>query len=191
MTRLGYAGFAVSSLLVALVSLRVVIWPIEVVMDHMAHFVADTPLRLWLHLTCGPLALALGPLQVWVGLRLRWPALHRLSGRVYGVAGLLLALESDASLFARAGFVVLAVLWVGCTLTGIRCAMQGDHARHLWWMQRSLALTFSAVTLRLIMAPLMASGWTVAQTYDVTAWGSWMLNLAVLEIMQRRSLQVI
>jgi hypothetical protein len=69
---------------------------------------------------------------------------------------------------------------------GIWAAMQGDYARHRWWMQRSLALTFSAVTLRVIMAPLMASGWTVAQTYDVTAWGSWLLNLGVLYWWQGR-----
>ena len=64
--------------------------------------------------------------------------------------------------------------------------MRGDLARHRWWMQRSLALTFSAITLRIIMAPLMASGWTVAETYDVTAWGAWVLNLIVLEWWQRR-----
>ena len=192
MSRLGFAGFAVTSLLVALMSLRVLIWPIDLVMHHMAHFVAEAPWRLWGHILGAPLALALAPLQLWTGFRARWPRLHRWSGRVYGlavlvggVAALTIAPISDASLFARAGFFVLALLWLGTTGIGIKAAMQGDHARHRWWMQRSLALTFAAVTLRVIMAPLLATGWTVAQTYDVTAWGSWVLNLVVLELGSR------
>ena len=31
------------------------------------------------------------------------------------------------------------------------------------------------------MAPLMVMGWTVAETYEVTAWGSWLLTLGVVE----------
>lgn len=193
MSRLGFAGFAVGCLVVALVSLRVLVLPMGLVMVNMAHFITEAPWRLWGHILGGPLALALAPLQMWTGMRMRWPVLHRWSGRVYGLAvlvagmaGLTLAPISDASLFARVGFMVLAVLWLGSTGLGISWAMRGDYALHRWWMQRSLALTFSAVTLRVIMAPLMASGWTVAQTYDVTAWGSWVLNLMVLEMWQRR-----
>ncbi|MBC7478693.1 MAG: DUF2306 domain-containing protein [Pseudorhodobacter sp.] len=157
-------------------------------MQHMAHFAVQAPWRLWGHILGGPLALALAPLQIWTGFRARWPALHRWSGRVYGLAVLVAGLAalslapiSDASLFARLGFFVLALLWLGTTGIGIWAALQGHHARHRWWMQRSLALTFAAVTLRVMMAPLMAAGWTVAHTYDVTAWGSWVLNLVVLE----------
>ena len=140
-----------------------------------------------------PVAPALAPLQMWTGLRARWPVLHRWSGRVYGLAvlvaglaGLTLAPITEATLFAQAGFFVLALAWLGTTGIGIRAAMRGDYVRHRWWMQRSLALTFAAVTLRVIMAPLMAAGWTVSQTYDVTAWGSWLLNLAVLTWWQKQ-----
>ena len=193
MSRLGFSLFAVTSLLVALASLRVLVLPIDLVMQHMAHFVTEAPWRLWGHILGGPLALALAPLQMWTGFRMRWPVLHRWSGRVYGLAvlvaglaGLTLAPISDASVFARMGFFVLALGWLGTTGVGVWAAMQGDYARHRWWMQRSLALTFAAVSLRVIMAPLMTAGWTVSQTYDVTAWGSWLLNLAVLEWWQRR-----
>ncbi len=74
---------------------------------------------------------------------------------------------------------------------GIVLAMRGDFERHRWWMQRSLALTFAAVLLRVMMAPLIASGWTVAETYDVTAWGSWLVTLAALEWWQRRRVKVL
>ncbi len=193
MTRPAYWTFAVLSLLIALSSLRGLVAPLSLVMPNMAHFLTEAPWRLWGHILGGPLALALAPLQLSVWLRQRWPRAHRWSGRLYGaavliagLAGMTLAPTSDASNFARIGFFVLGVLWLVSTFTGIALAMRGDLARHRWWMARSIALTFAAVTLRLIMGPLMASGWSVAQTYDITAWGSWMLNLAILEIWQRK-----
>lgn len=193
MARLGFGMFALCSLLVAVLSLRVLVLPFEVAMAHMAHFVTEAPWRLWAHILGAPLALALAPLQMWTGMRRRWPQGHRWSGRLYGgavlvagVGGLTLAPLSDTSGFAQAGFVVLAVVWMGATAAGIWAAVRGDHARHRWWMQRSLALTFSAVTLRVMMAPLMAAGWTVGETYNITAWGCWLVNLAVLEWWQRR-----
>jgi hypothetical protein len=193
MTRPAYWIFAVLSLLIAVSSLRGWIAPLSLVMPNMAHFLTEAPWRLWGHILGGPLALALAPLQLSVWLRQRWPRVHRWSGRLYGaavliagLAGMALAPTSDASNFARAGFVVLGLLWLFSTFTGIQFAMRGDLSRHRWWMERSIALTFAGVTLRLIMGPLMASGWSVAQTYDITAWGSWMLNLAILEIWQRK-----
>lgn len=186
---IGFIAFALGSLLVAVASLRILLAPFELVMPDMAHFVSEAPWRLWGHILGGPLALALAPLQLWSGLQMRRPALHRWSGRLYalavlvaGLAGLTLAPTSDASNFARLGFIVLAMLWIGTTWGGIALAMRGQMARHRRWMQWSLALTFSAVTLRVIMAPLMATGWTVAETYDITAWGAWTLNLALLEL---------
>ena len=56
---------------------------------------------------------------------------------------------------------------------------------HRWWMERWLALAFAAVTLRGMMAPLMATGGTGAQTHDVAAWGFWLVNVALLEARQR------
>ena len=193
LSRPAFAVFAMASLLVALMSLRILLFPFELVMAHMAHFVTEAPWRLWSHVLGAPLALALAPLQLWSGFSMRRPALHRWSGRLYaaavliaGLAGLTLAPIATASGFARAGFIVLALVWIGTTTLGIVAALQGNLARHRWWMQRSLALTFSAVTLRLMMAPLMAAGWSVAQTYDITAWGCWLLNLTVLELWQQR-----
>ena len=69
---------------------------------------------------------------------------------------------------------------------GIWLARAGDYDAHRRWMLRSRTLTFGAVTLRIIMGPLMAMGWTGAQTYDVTAWGAWVPSLILLEIWQSR-----
>lgn len=181
------------SLVIALMSWRMLVLPMAEVMPDMLHYLDTAPLGIWVHLVTGPVALALAPFQLWRGLRARRPALHRWMGRVYGLAILAGGMASlvmlpgfEGSRFAQAGFAVLAILWIGVTALGIAKARAGDFAAHRRWMLRSVALTFAAVTLRIIMAPLMAMGWELTATYDVTAWGSWVLNLVVLELWQRR-----
>jgi uncharacterized membrane protein len=176
----------------ALTALRSLIAPLALVMPNMAQFLTDAPRAVWGHILFAPLASALAPFQMNAGLRARRPALHRWMGRLYtlsitvaALSALALVPTSVADSFARAGFVALALAWMGTTGRGIWLAMSGDLAAHRVWMQRSVALTFGAVTLRLIMAPLMAMGWSVAQTYDITAWGCWVPNLILLELWRR------
>ncbi|MCB1391383.1 MAG: DUF2306 domain-containing protein [Rhodobacteraceae bacterium] len=185
--------FWITSVLVAVSSWRILVTPMAETMEVMLHYLPEARLAFVAHMVGGPLALLLAPFQLWQGLRRRRPALHRWTGRVYGVAILVGGMGSlallprfEGSAFAQAGFAVLAVLWVGVTALGIARARAGDLAAHRRWMLRSVALTFAAVTLRLIMVPLMAAGWSVTETYQVTAWGSWLLNLMVLELWQSR-----
>ena len=84
------------------------------------------------------------------------------------------------------GFLLLAILWIVFTALGVAQAWQGNFAAHRAWMLRSVALTFAAVMLRIYMAPMVASGWTVVETYDVTAWASWVPNLLAVEWALRR-----
>jgi uncharacterized membrane protein len=173
------------ALLIALLSWRVFFLPMKLVMPEMGNYLAHVPWGVWGHVIFAPIALALMPLQ----LRTRKDALHRWAGRAYAVSVLVAALSSlmllpvsVASSFARTGFGVLAVLWIGFTALGVAAALRRDLARHRVWMERSMALTFAAVSLRVVMMPLMAMGWTVAETYQITAWGSWLLTLAVVEL---------
>lgn len=185
MSRPMFWALSLPALLIAIMSWRVFFLPMDLVMPEMGHYVRTVPLGVWGHVIFAPIALALVPLQ----LRRRKGGLHRWAGRVYGVsvliagvASLSLLPVSVASGFARAGFGTLAVLWIGTTAWGISRARAGDLAAHRIWMQRSVALTLAAVSLRLVMMPLMALGWTVAETYQITAWGSWLFTLAVLEV---------
>lgn len=196
-TRTTYWGVAILSLLIAVSSLRAFVLPMELVMPDMADYAKRIPLAVWGHVLFGPIVLALVPIQLSDRIRLRRPSLHRISGRVYAfgvlvasVASMAIIPGSIASPFARLGFAVLACLWIGFTALGLMAIRRGDYAAHQRWMIRSIAMTFAAVTLRLIMAPLMAMGWTVAETYNVTAWLSWMLNLLAVEVILRNRLRV-
>lgn len=193
MPRLFTWFFWIAALGVALMSWRVLFAPVALSMPAMAHYLPDLSLAVAAHVLGGPMALLLAPFQLWPGLRQRRPALHRWTGRVYalaiaigGTASLALLPRFEGSAFALTGFAALAVSWIGVTVWGIGRAMAGDLAGHRRWMRRSVALTFAAVTLRVVMAPLMAMGWTVTETYQITAWGSWLFNLAVLELWVNR-----
>lgn len=180
--------FWVLALLVSGLSLRGLVLPLEIVMPNMAHYGPETPLALWAHLIGGPLALALSPFQLSARLRLRRPWLHRWTGRLYGLSILWAGLGALALLpnftgspFAATGFGVLGVIWIVATALGIWHARAGRLGLHRIWMIRSVALTCAAISLRIIMAPLMAIGWEVNQTYEITAWGSWVLTLTLAE----------
>ncbi len=146
-----------------------------------------------LHFFLGGLALALAPLQLNSGLRRRGPALHRLSGWLYvacvligSITGLTLALHAQGGVPSRVSFVFMALLWPCLTVIGIQRAIVGDIAGHRRWMCRSVALTYSAVTLRLILGiGAGALHLPFIPVYIAAAWLGWSINLVVCEVLLR------
>ncbi len=146
-----------------------------------------------LHFFLGGLALVLAPLQLSAGLRRRWPALHRLSGWLYvgsvligSISGLTLALHAQGGVPSRVSFVLMALMWPCLTAIGIQRTIVGDIAGHRRWMCRSVALTYSAVTLRLIVG--IGAGvlhLPFIPVYIAAAWLGWSINLVVCEIFLR------
>lgn len=146
------------------------------------------------HFFFGGAALLLAPLQVNTWLRGRWPRVHRVGGWLYagcvlvgGIGALTMAPQAQGGFVTASAFTLLALLWIATTAIGISHAIAGDIARHRRWMWRSVALTASAVTLRLILglglgvlhAPFLP-------VYIVAAWGCWTINLALCELWLRR-----
>ena len=146
-----------------------------------------------LHLFLGGLALLLAPLQLSSWVRRRVPALHRASGWVYvaavligSIAAFSLALNAQGGAPTRVSFILMALLWPGLTAIGIQRAIVGDTVGHRRWMFRSVAMTYSAVTLRLVIGigdgalqlPFMP-------VYIAAAWSCWTLNLALCELLLR------
>jgi uncharacterized membrane protein len=155
---------------------------------------ADAPWKLWLHLGASPIALAAGALQLNGWLRARALTVHRWLGRVYvlavlagGFGGLTLAPASQGGMVTRAGFGVLAVCWIGCTLRGYLAIRFGDDRVHRAWMIRSFALTFAAVTLRIILPIELALGVPFPAAYAVVSWACWVPNLFAAEWFVRRA----
>jgi hypothetical protein len=183
------AGIAIFSLVVVGLSLA---WGLAVAAPHLAHYAGDQ-LPLYLHMVFGPLALALAPFQFWMRLRNRHRGVHCLIGYAYAISiaiaaasALVLLPRFAGSAWATAGFALLALAWLGTTARAVILARARRIDAHRVWMLRSAALTFAAVVLRLVTIPLMGTGLTLTQSYDVTAWASWLLPLIVTELMLRR-----
>ena len=140
------------------------------------------------HFYCAGLALLLAPMQISATLRRRWPALHRSIGWIYvatvtigGLAGLQMAFHAQGGWSTGIAFLSLALLWLLTTITAVAMAIRRNIAGHRRWMLRSIALTFSGVTLRVILGAGMAAGFPFMTVYLVAAWSAWPLNLLVME----------
>jgi uncharacterized membrane protein len=152
-------------------------------------YVNHVPMLL-MHVLGGTIALLLGPWQFRQAIRNKHLQVHRWMGRFYlaavlfgGVGGLYMASLAYGGLPARAGFGMLAVLWL---MTGCMAYMhirQKNIATHRQWMIRNYSLTFAAVTLRLWL-PLLNEviGYDFKEAYITVAWLCWVPNLLAAEI---------
>lgn len=162
--------------------------------DMRGTFDAHHRLGIYAHVFASAFALALGPFQFITRLRSRLPELHRWSGRAYlgigvllgGLAGLVVAFNAFGGSVARAGFACLAAAWLFTGFQAYRAIRNREVALHRRWMVRNFALTFAAVTLRLWLPGLVASGVSMAVAYPVVAWLCWVPNLIAAELLINR-----
>jgi uncharacterized membrane protein len=155
------------------------------------------------HIFTAMVALVLGPLQFVPAIRAhrRW---HRRIGRTYvlavvpaGLLGIPVALLSER-LLTQVGLLVPAVGWLVTAWLAVRAIRRGDVEAHRSWMARNYALTFLAVTARLLV-PLMllatvpfTGGSLASLTGSVPSFISvgqvlgWVVNLAIAELVIRR-----
>lgn len=121
----------------------------------------DLPLHYILlvgHVWLGTLTLVTVCVQIWPWVRNRFPAVHRWSGRVYVVAGViptsLFALAITPFSAGPAGNGVAAVLWLATTVAGFRAARQRRYDHHRRWMIYSFALALQIVWGRVLLLTL-------------------------------------
>lgn len=190
---IGYWTVAVLSVLVGLVSLRFLGLGLGNAFESMDGHIQDRVFIFILHISASPVALILGAPQFSTRLRLRWPGLHRWTGRLYvmailigGVSGFLLAMGSWERPAVAMGFGLLSVLWIGFTLNALRLIRAGQRTDHQRWMIRSFALTFAAVLLRLQLPVFMAFGMDYLAASPYLAWMCWVPCLIAGEWVIRR-----
>lgn len=160
-------------------------------------------LALYLHIVASAVALATGPLQFSQRLRRWFPRAHRVVGRVYlgsvglgAIGGLVIAPVSPAGWVGVLGFSSLALVWLWTAVRAYRAIRAHDVAAHRAWMIRNYALTYGAVTLRIITPLLLVTtlmlGTPAAYTsafanaYAAVPFLAWLPNLLVAEWLIRR-----
>jgi hypothetical protein len=156
------------------------------------------------HISTAMIALLLGPLQFVPAIRARRRR-HRRIGRAYlfvgvipsGLFGIPVALLSGR-LITQVGLLIPAVAWLVTAWLAVRAIRRCDIEGHRSWMTRNYALTYLAVTAR-ILVPLMVlaqlpfSGGTLASAADsvtsIIPIGQvlgWVVNLVIAEVVIRR-----
>lgn len=172
-------------LLVALGSYRFLVLGLPLAFPEMLGQIEGQRLAFILHIGLAPVALAVGGVQFFPQLRRARKGLHRWLGRLYalailisGTSGLVVALNAAGGMSARAGFAMLAVLWVLVTAIAVRHAIARRLGKHRRWMVYSYALTFAGVTLRLYLIGFMAAGFSYTGASPYLAWLCWLPNLA-------------
>ncbi|MEU4337355.1 DUF2306 domain-containing protein [Micromonospora lupini] len=156
-----------------------------------------------MHIFTATVALILGPLQFIPKVRAR-PRIHRTIGRCYLAIGVLpsgltaipVALWSGR-LLTQISLSTAAALWLITGGLGYRAARRRDFAAHRNWMMRNYALTFLAVTARILVPLLLlvqipfgrvTAGEIGAQAPSMIPVGqtlAWIVNLAVIEAVIR------
>ncbi|MEZ4927004.1 MAG: DUF2306 domain-containing protein [Saprospiraceae bacterium] len=153
---------------------------------HLLHY----RVAFYLHIFPALLVLVAGITQFSDQILQKLPSLHRWVGKVYvwsilfvcGPAGFVMAWYSNGGWVARSSFLTLSVLWWICTWQAWQSIRKGKIRRHREWMFRSYALTFSAVTLRLMQFIFTTqTGMDSDTAYRLVAWPSWVINLLVAE----------
>lgn len=147
-----------------------------------------SPSAISMHLFGGGIAMILGAIQLNSRLRARFISAHRWLGRLYvlavivgGIAGFILALSSSGGLVSHFGFGLMAVCWIGTTLTAYWQIRNGNVLEHRNWMLRSFALTLAGVTLRIYLGLSALIGVNFGDFYPVLSWICWVPNLLIVE----------
>jgi uncharacterized membrane protein len=157
------------------------------------------------HIFTAAVALVLGPVQFIPKIRAH-RRIHRTIGRVYLSVGVLLSALAaipvalwSGRLLTQIGLITAAVLWLVTGGLAYRAAHQRNLADHRAWMMRNYALTFLAVTSRVLVPLLLlvqipfgrvGAGSIGSQAPSMVPLGQtlgWIINLLAVEIMIRRT----
>jgi uncharacterized membrane protein len=153
------------------------------------------PWGIYTHAFFGALGLAVGPFQFRRTFLERYPARHRLLGKVYliaaamvGLSGIYMALYSFGGASTHLGFGFMGAALLLTTGPAYRCIRAFKIASHREWMIRSFAVMFAAVTFRLWLPTLvLAYSGAFTPAYQWAAWLCWVPNLLVAEWHIRRT----
>ena len=159
---------------------------------------APMPLPVVLHIVTATVFATLGPLQFAVGFRRRWPAWHRVAGRLLVICGLVVGLTGlwmtlfyappDNSGLLLFGFrLVFGLAMVVSIVVGLASILRRDVKSHRAWLARGYAIGLGAATQMLtLMVSQMLAGQPSELTHDLLMGVSWFINLAVAEWAIRR-----
>lgn len=195
-SRVLLAGLLVLSAIPILVTMvRLVQIPLGALPPESQRF-AVVPVAHFAHALAGALFGLIGPVQFSNALRHRFGPMHRVLGRVFVAAGLLLVVSALRLVWEFPTVVIwpltltrlIVALGMGFALIwAVRAARRGARREHRAWMIRAYALGMGAATQAVVMLPIAVAGGPV--TGPIPDWifiGTWVFNLCLAEWVIRR-----
>ena len=185
----GTAAILSVAVIGALVFIGVAAIPYFLRMDEV-QFRQYWPMRGWLltHITMGMVAILTGPVQLWLGISDRYPALHRKVGLVYmaavalgAVAGYYLAFNTSGGVVFGSGLAGLATAWLATTGMAFLAIKRHLYEQHKEWMIRSYVVTFAFVIFR-AFDTLIGSRMPLLDHIGISAWFCWSVPLLLNEV---------
>lgn len=150
------------------------------------------------HIFSSILVLLAGAIQFNGYMIRKWPRVHRVAGYIYvivvvfisGPGAFIMAIYANGGLPAQSSFILLTVLWISFTVTAWIYARKRQFVIHGEYMIRSYALTFSAVTLRILVFLFVyfQVESSPKDRYITVAWLSWVPNMIIGEILIKAGL---
>jgi uncharacterized membrane protein len=157
--------------------------------------ITASPVPVIVHIVCAVLYAILGAFQFSTGLRRRWPAWHRVAGRVLVVLGLAVAFSAlwMTAFYPRVPGGELAHVFrlafgtgmAASIILGFNAIRRHDVARHRAWMARAYALALGAGTQVLTLGIGNAIFGTSELNTALMLGAGWGINLAVVEYVIR------
>lgn len=168
--------------------------------EHAAHFlgtktdaVLAKPQFQWafyVHISSSWVVILVGLWQFFPALLRRWPTLHRVLGKIYvgailllaAPSGLVLGLYANGGLSSKVSFVLQSTVWWVLTWMAWREISHRRYLPHVEMMLRSYAVTLAAMSLRtesFVMHYFFET--KPIETYLTVVWLSWVGNLLLLE----------
>ncbi len=145
---------------------------------------ARMPVVFKLHMVSSALALLLIPAVI--AMRRR-PDVHRMLGRLLGafvviggLTALPVAILSESSIAARAGFFVQGIVWMALLAAGVMAIRRGNRTLHVQMMLAMAAVTTGAVWFRLITGSAIYFQLPFESIYAVAAWAGWLVPLLIV-----------
>lgn len=135
--------------------------------------------------------LMLGPVQFLKSIRRNNIQAHRVVGYLYylmlypaSAGALWLSFYAFSGLPALLGFACLAVGWVATGYLAFVAIKEKRIQDHKEWMLRNYAMTYAAVSLRVMLVINIAvnEGRPTEAGYATISWASWVVNLIIMEV---------
>jgi hypothetical protein len=151
------------------------------------------------HILFGSVALAVGPINLYNGLRGRHRRAHRRIGGIYAVAvsfaatfAIFMSFHAYAGTLpggryiVTSGFFTLGCIWIATLYAAVRAvAVDHDRDRHAYWMIINISITYSAVFFRVLNGALIAMD-KFDLLYPTLGWLGWLPSVTVGVLLARR-----